>query len=384
MSDVRTLLHETAALPTRGPDLGAARREARARRRRHRGLAGGLGVLVVVGATVGAVRIADDGGASTRVAIGPRQSSDVPDGWTPVEVDPGIRLAIPPGWSSYDFGTSPVAERRIAVGTARPSGDAVMMACTPELGQLPTETGIWVGLWEYPDLAGSEVPEPAGAGDILGIADRPADFRTREPFSSCPVAATDLTASFAEIAFRDAGRVFVARVVTAYPTGDAPDLTEGLQVLNTLRISPLETTTTFPATTTTIPVTTTTMAAPFVPTTDNEQRISDLVVTWLRDQNDDEIRATIEDADSILGAMHEGMRQYSSNLPKYSGYANSVEVVDADHAVIDYTLLLDGAPLWGRRTGAAIKIDGVWKVSRDTECSLLAVGSIMCPPRSSP
>jgi hypothetical protein len=51
---------------------------------------------------------------------------------------------------------------------------------------------------------------------------------------------------------------------------------------------------------------------------------------------------------------------------------------------VDYTLLWDGVPQLGRRTGAAVKIGGVWKVSRDTECALLSLGGLTCPPRSNP
>jgi hypothetical protein len=199
---------------------------------------------------------------------------------------------------------------------------------------------------------------------------------------------TGLTASFAEVPFRDAGRVFVARMVTAYPTDDSPDFSDGQQVLNSLRISPLP-----PAATVanvvppvpSIPLPTTTTAVPFVPTSDDETQITDLFVAWQRNHPDDETRAMVEDADALLDTIHLGIAQHSeADLAKYSGRVESVQVTDPDHAVVVYTLLFDGVPQFGRRSGNAIRIDGVWKVSRDTECALLTLGGLTCPPSSNP
>ena len=72
----------------------------------------------------------------------------------------------------------------------------------------------------------------------------------------------------------------------------------------------------------------------------------------------------------------------SEDLTKYSGRVEAVRMIDAAHATVDYTLLFGGQAQFGTRTGTAVKIDGAWKVSRDTECALLALGGITCPPRS--
>ncbi len=270
-------------------------------------------MIAIVGATVGVLRV-DRGGSSARVAIGPRQSTDIPEGWTRVELDSGISFAMPPTWGVFEFGNTPVAERRIAIGSARPAGDAVMMACASGAGQLPTEAGSWVTLHEYVGNPGrGELTLPSGDGsDFASIPDRPSDFRAREPFASCPVDGTGLTASFEELAFRDAGRVFVARIVTASPTGDPPDLTDGQQVLNSLRISPLPATTTAVGVAPAVPsisAPTTTTAPAFVPTSDDEQQISELFVAWQRNHPDDETRAMVEDADALLDTIHQGIAQ---------------------------------------------------------------------------
>jgi hypothetical protein len=164
-------------------------------------------------------------------------------------------------------------------------------------------------------------------------------------------------------------------------------------VLNSLRISPLAPATTIPATTipaTTLPATNavplpTTTAPPFVPATSDEQEISDLFVGWLRNHPDDETRATVEDGDALLGAIHQGLAQHSeADLARYSGVVNAIRSIDADHASVDYTLLFAGQPQFGVRTGTAVRIDGTWKVSRDTECALLSLGGITCPAGSTP
>lgn len=391
-TEVRELLREGAAVPGAVVDVSQVIREATDRRRRRRGIATALGVVVVALASIGLVRAADGGGSSTRVAIGPRQTTDVPEGWTSVRLETGIRFAMPPSWDVYDFGATAVAEKRFSIGSARPGDGSLMAACSLGVGQTPTQPGTWVALWEYPAAGSSATLVGPGDGAVITVADRPADFRSAAAIGlTCPYAggasSGDLGAAFAMFAFRDAGRVFLARVVTASPTGITPDLALGEQVLNTLRVSPLEPATTAPATTTstsapTVPAAT---VAPFVPSSADEQEISRLVVSWLRRQTDEEIRATFEDADAIIGAIHQGMAQKTeADLARYTGQVDAIRLSDPEHAVVDYTLLFNGQPQFGRRTGAAVKIDGLWKVSRDTECALLALGGITCPPRSNP
>ena len=128
MTGVRELLREGVALPSADVDVADVMRTARGRRRRRRGILAAFGVVVLALASFGLVRANDGGGGPARVAIGPRQTTDVPDGWTPIAVDPGIRLAVPPGWGSYDFGVTPVATKRVSVGTSAPEDTSVMTA----------------------------------------------------------------------------------------------------------------------------------------------------------------------------------------------------------------------------------------------------------------
>jgi hypothetical protein len=165
----------------------------------------------------------------------------------------------------------------------------------------------------------------------------------------------------------------------------AAPLKYALGLLNTLRIEPLEATTTTiaPGPSTSLPSITplpATTIPPFVPSTDDEGAIQQLFVAWLRDHPDDETRLIVEDADALLDSIHQGLAQHTAeDLAGYSGTVSAIRMIDADHADVDYTLLHNGLPQFGRRTGAAVRVNGRWMVSRDTECSLLALGGISCP-----
>jgi hypothetical protein len=414
-ADVRTLLHTAAAAPSRGPDVEGARRRARDRRRRRRGL-GALAAVVVLALATGAFALGNGGGDRARVAIGPRQSApQVPDGWTTIHADGGFTLAVPPGWDEHDFGDTPVAQKRVSVGTSAPGDTSVVTACTAT-GQNPTVPGTWLSIWEYPSsaatsevtLPGGDVGTPGGDGSI---PERPADFADAPPVNGrCPFVgnapAGDLAASFEYFWFRDAGRVFLARTVVAYPPSATPDveaaprLFEARQVLDTLRVEPLvastsTTPTTAPTTSTTAPTTSTvpsivstplptiTTQPPFVPSTTDEQQINDLFVAWLRDHPDDQTRILVEDADALLDAIHQGLAQHTADdLAQYSGTVSAIRMLDDDHAEVQYMLLHAGQSQFGLRTGVAARIDGRWMVSRATECALLSLGGISCPPAS--
>jgi hypothetical protein len=381
-TEVRTLLHDAADVPIRAPDLERARESARIRRRRRRGV-GALAAVVVLVLVTAAVAVRSGGGGDgAHVAIGPRQTnSTVPDGWKTIHADPGITVSVPAAWKVGQGNATPIGVPVLSLEDLDPLADDALAACF--LGRTPVsapeEGGSLINMWEFP-ASSNEVP--GTADDVLTVVDRPTTFSgalTLGP-RTCPVA------EYQQIAFRDAGRVFLVRAVSVIPSNaENPELLAlAAQVLDTLKIEPLDDSAT-PTTTEvaspplpSIPPTATT-APPFVPTSADEQQIADLVARWLTYQSDDEIRATIQGADSILDAMHEGMRQYQMNLSAYSGRADAVHLVDDSHADIVFTLFLNGGVLYGNQHGHAVKVDGRWMMTRDSECSLLALGSISCP-----
>ncbi len=377
-TDVRTLLHDAADAPIRAPDLDHARQSARSRRRRQRGV-GALVAVVVIALVTGFVAIGGDDGDNARVAIAPRQTgSEIPDGWKTITADPGITIFAPSEWKVLPPDTTPIGAPVLSLDNLPVGADDVLAACT--MGRTPTTApdavGSLINMWEFP--AGS-TEVPGTNNDTVQVVDRPTSFAgalTPGP-GDCP------GADSGQIAFRDAGRVFLVRAVIVFPSDTDREERLALvgQVLDTLRIDPLETVTTntLPVTTTLPPATATT-ASPFVPTTADEQQIRDLFVAWLRNHPDDETRAIIEDGDALLDVIHQGLAQHSpEDLTKYSGTVQAVRMLDADHAEVEYTLLFDGHPQFGLRTGVAVRIDGQWRVSRATECALLSLGGLSCP-----
>lgn len=401
-TDVRTLLHDTAEVPSRGPDIVGAMQHAREHRSRRRGLGAVAAVMVLL--FVGGFFVATSGGGDHhRVAIGTRQAgSAAPDGWRRVIVTSGVTVALPPTWNLGDFGETAAAQRLFSAGTSTPTDTSVMSACTSD-GQLPTVPGSWLSVWEYPASAvRSGFVLPDGMQFLPGsaaVVERPDDFRRAAPLSGrCPFVGDaesgSLGASFEVYVFVDAERVFVARSVVAYPVVQAPDteaaprLLEAREILNTLHLAAPEGTS---ATIAPVPTTTTGLSAPplpvatttppFAAATEDEQLIQQLFESWLRNHPDDDTRLMVEDADALMESIHEGLAQHTpEHLALYSGTVSGIRMLDPDHAEVRYTLLHGGVPQFGLRTGTAVRIDGRWMVSRATECALLSLGGITCPP----
>ncbi len=154
--------------------------------------------------------------------------------------------------------------------------------------------------------------------------------------------------------------------------------------------APDPTATTSPPTSTSTPsASPTTTSPPVSSTTSPVADASDTDVIraaflgWIDAQPKDAIDPYVEDYASIQDSIRQGMAQHSpEDLAKYSGRVDSITLVDPTHAAVVYSILFDGTPQYAERQGQAIKIDGVWKVSRDTVCALLSLGGITCPPRT--
>jgi hypothetical protein len=382
-TDVRTLLHGAAEAPSGGPDITRALATAHARRRRARGL-GALAAVVVVALGVGALLVGG-GGDGSRVAIGPRQGAvEVPSGWRTIHADPGLSMSIPPDWVETDTGIlrfESIGYHSLGAGSA--PGLLDPRGCE---GDLPLSLGTVVVVQEVPDDPAVLLRDP----DISPpLVDRPTDFTSSEPLQ-LGYCDTPNAIALREWLIRDqSGRYFMLLLYTRAADGDDSDqVTLGERVLNTLRIEPLgASTTTTPLTTTPAPPSlappTITTVPAFAPTTDDERAIQELFEAWLRDHPDDDTRRMVEDADALLPSIHEGLAQHTpEDLAQYSGSVSAIRMLDADHAEVQYTLLHGGQPQFGLRTGTAVRIDGRWMVSRATECALLSLGGITCPPPS--
>jgi hypothetical protein len=403
-NEVRDLLDRGAATPSADVDVNALVRTARERHRRRVGVMAGA-VVAVVAVVVAAIVIAQP---SSEVSIRSRPAaSSVPEGWTTVELrEKGLSLAIPPEWTRLDA----FADEVVTVGGDDFERTGYLTACIGGgVFQQPATTGTWISIFEYNDIGpGAELE--LNTGEMLSesaIIDRPADFSTIQHLGGgCSSAVivpstaaggtpstTPPTGIFEYVPFRDAGRLFVARIVSRNPGGDR-DL--AYRVLNTLTVGDPGTAPT-PTTTVTVPTTATTattaitapppstITSPSVPAgnvSDDEAAVRDLFLVWLNAQPEGNVAGIVEDYASIEAAHQQGIAQHSpESLALYSGRVDSVTIVDATHADVRYTILHGGSPQYSMMPGQAIKIDGTWMVSRETLCHLLTFGGITCPPR---
>lgn len=385
-TDVRTLLHDAAATPERAADIERALQSARTRRRRERGFSA-LAAVVVLALVVGVFAIGSGSGDETQVGIGIREAgSDIPDGWQTFTTERGLSISTPPGWKVESPSSTPIGQPVLIVDDLGAGDDEILAACTTSSDPAASRPapGSMVRVFEF---SADVTQVPGTNNDALPVIDRPESFAgALVPGSStpCPYARSE------QIAFREGGRAFLASVVSVFPDAaeEQARMRLGTQVLDTLRIEPAR------ATPVEEPVTTTTPSSPaitqlpattlppFTPTTDDERAISELVQRWLGGEHTEESqRATIEDADSILDAIRQGLAQYPDRLPFYTGSLDALTFKGPDRASIRFTLYYKGQPAY-TRDGDVVRVDGQWKVTRATECAFLAQGGITCPPPS--
>jgi hypothetical protein len=248
----------------------------------------------------------------------------------------------------------------------------------------PSGSGSALTLWEFR----GDAKQVTGVDDAsLDVVDRPQTFAD----ALVPGPNDCRGARYDQLAFRDAGRVFLVRVVSVFPTAEDEQarLRLAADVLDTLRVDPLRAVPVDgPATTTTpkvatgpaYPLPTITTLPPFVPSTDDERAIVAAFEAWADMHTDADLDATVEDPDAVRAPSHEGWAQQTpENLAAYDGRVDSIDLVDADHARVVYTILYNGQPAYPNRVGSAVRVDGTWKVSTETVCGMLRLGNITCP-----
>jgi hypothetical protein len=395
--DVHDLLDEAAPVPTRTVDLDGVLGTARRRKRRARTAGALAGAVVIAAAVAGTVAVASGSGSTSLAVRAGSPATSIPDGWTRVTVD-GVSLAIPPGWSRQAPGA--VQNEVWVVGSAQRPGPGAVSAC---LASSPSATvpGTWVSLYEYPP-GSTTLVDPEGAPIVMNpVPARPNDFHngpnvgqgtcSGSTDQSPAAAAGNPADTFDLFAFTDAGRLFLARVVTLGSADPSAARLLGRDVLNTLHVDPVAadatTTTSAPDTSTTVPDGTdtgpvsTTLPPNAVGESADQLAVRTAFLGWLNGKTLDEAAPYVDDLASIRDAVRQGMAQHTAqDLAGFSGRVESVVIADPTHADVVYTVLHDDAPLYANRAGKAVKVDGTWKVTRDTECALLAVGGVTCPP----
>ena len=112
----------------------------------------------------------------------------------------------------------------------------------------------------------------------------------------------------------------------------------------------------------------------------DEAAIANVFKTWISGPGVDATVPLLEDGEALRGALSQPAPALSAE--PHSARVDAIHLVDDTHADVTFSILdQNGNAVLPSQQGAAVKIDGIWRVSRDTYCALVAKGGIQCPPR---
>ena len=117
------------------------------------------------------------------------------------------------------------------------------------------------------------------------------------------------------------------------------------------------------------------------PDADTETAITDAFNTLFAGTvSDPEVKITaLEDADLLRESFFEMYERTKAIASRIVIRIDAITLVDADHANVTYTLLLDGAAVLDHLPGAAVRVGGRWLVSRRTYCDVATQGATEIP-----
>jgi hypothetical protein len=366
VAELNESLHNAAAKPSREAPLSAIETRLRRRRKLRQG-AVGVCAVALVGALSGGIALSVDSDPSIRTL--PGAAAQVTGG------DPLISVELPDGWVESPIESVLRIDHEIfTVGTAAQPTGVTHNLCIedPEY-----QDDVFVMLREFTavELAVDEainrgLSQPiAGYGDERGVyGERPADFATGVHDE---VRCSNLIFGFW---FHDVGRFFVAQVSIG-PSSSPDRLTEAYAVLNSLVVAPI--------TFTPEPVPVTTVPPVTVPPSADTDAIETAFEGWIATAPPDfeGNEAFIADWAGIK-ATGQAAAQAVGNPDCYTGRVDAITRIDEDDADVIFTFLCNGQPASiVNQPGHAVKINGVWLVSRETVCDAFAVGGYQCPPR---
>ncbi len=96
--------------------------------------------------------------------------------------------------------------------------------------------------------------------------------------------------------------------------------------------------------------------------------------------SDPEVKITaLEDAELLRESFFEMYERTKEIASRIVIRIDAITMVDADHANVTYTLLLDGAAVLDHLPGAAVRVDGRWLVARRTYCDVATQGATEIP-----
>jgi hypothetical protein len=248
-------------------------------------------------------------------------------------------------------------------------------------------------VYEYETGAVLNSPDHTAVYDATQFVSRPATFVDTTPVGpyacpveidanegrpgvgSGPVPSLPGDAHIADFAFIDGGRFFVARVVAT----DDPDGTrfaEATAVLDSLQIAvPPE-------------VTTTTGPDAVTPSTAVAAEATDVARQAILDA----LRGTfggggpLNGDDAVIGGFPLGPRSRDAAREEKKEFIgvivpriNWLTLDTPTHATFSFDLLIDAQMVTATTTGEGIFIDGMWKITSETFCTIARRGNVTCP-----
>ncbi|HET7311548.1 MAG TPA: hypothetical protein VFJ17_09505 [Mycobacteriales bacterium] len=85
--------------------------------------------------------------------------------------------------------------------------------------------------------------------------------------------------------------------------------------------------------------------------------------------------ALLEDGDQMAGALAFARQEQAQTHIKQNVKVSVITFTDATHANVTYALLNGSTPLLPNASGVAVLVDGSWKVSKTSFCTLVQLGA---------
>jgi hypothetical protein len=366
--DLHERLRAAAASPTRDAPLPLIETRLRRRRSLRRGAAGACVVALVAGIGGGVALTADDG-PSIRAGV---EAAATVAAYT----EPSVTVDLPDGWFESPIEAQFRTDHEIlTVGTAMLPPGAPHLMCT---AAAEFQDDVFVKIKEYTKIVVLSDALEAPTIDQAIFADqfvpRPEDFAVApaRTLTCDPSADPALGWSGVDFSFQDNGRMFEA-LVSFGPTSAPERQAEAYAVLNSLVVEAFEPPPPPPVPLSTVPPST-------APPSAETEAITAAFLGWIDTRPIDASGVYIEDFASIREAII-GAAAANGRPDEYTGRVEAITRVGENDADVIYSFIIDGQPVVANLTGHAVKIDGVWLVSRDTVCEALLMGPVHCPPR---
>jgi len=324
-----------------------------------------LCAVAIIGGVGGGVALSGSDEPSIRAGVGATATVDA-------YTEPSVTVELPDGWVVSD-GVR-YDQEILAVGTAVQPAGLHHAVCQADASY---DDDVFVILHEFTlvTLLTEKLAQPTSGASDVSYPPRPDDFTDAAGETSpCATSASGLAWEARSYRFQDGGRLFFA-VAGLGPSSTAERRMEAYTVLNSLVVEPFETPLPPPVPVTTVPPVT-------VPPSADTEAIVAAFEGWVaaRPPNFEGADPWVEDWAGIKETAQEAA-ELVGNPQCYTGRVDAITRIDEDDADVIFSFRCDGRPAApSNQPGRAVKIDGVWMVSRDTVCATFAIGQARCPP----